>query len=70
MKKLLVPIAFAGAVIIGILIGNILAENANKHNLVTDNTPSVNGKIDMLLSLIDMQYVDTVDRDELTEKII
>lgn len=70
MKKILIPITFAGAVIVGILIGNILAENANKNHLIPDNTPAVNGKIDMLLSLIDMQYVDTVDRFELTEKII
>ena len=68
--KILLPIAFACAVVVGVLIGNILANNALEGKSVNERSSSSTGKLDMLMNLIDIQYVDTIDRDELTEKVI
>lgn len=68
--KILLPIAFACAVVVGVLIGNILANNALEGKSANERSSSSTGKLDMLMNLIDIQYVDTIDRDELTEKVI
>lgn len=70
MKKILLPIAFAIVAIIGVFIGNILSDNTKKYQNADEPFYTSDGKIDMLLGLIDQQYVDTVDRNELTEKTI
>ncbi len=67
--KIWLPIAFSCAVVVGVLVGNILANNAQEGKNACERSSS-DGKIDMLMNLIDIQYVDTVDRDELTEKVI
>ncbi len=69
IKHLWMPIAFAGAVIVGVLVGNLLATNAQNNREATECC-NPDGKIDMLLNLIDLQYVDTIDRYALTEKVI
>lgn len=72
MRKILMPMAFAATAIVGVWIGNILSENARKNTLddeeYTTYSLSSDGKIDMLLNMIDLQYVDSVDKNQITEK--
>lgn len=71
-KNIYIILSLTAAVVIGILLGNILA----KRNLQIENSSvsglfqSKGGKIDKLLSLIDNQYVDTVNVDSLTEDMM
>ena len=69
MKKILMPIAFALTAIAGVVIGNLLSYNSieKKSEFASHAGRS---KLDMVLGLIDRQYVDTVDVNDLTEKAI
>ncbi len=71
MKKILLPIALAVSVVLGVLIGNILALNSKSNRSDSAGYYNMTGnKIDALLELIDKQYVDTVNMNELSEKVI
>ncbi len=59
-------------IVIGLLLGNILARRANLRNNVVSFSTLVKklgkaNKVDELLHLVDFNYVDDVDIDELTE---
>ncbi|NDV46656.1 S41 family peptidase [Paludibacter sp. 221] len=62
-------------IVCGVLLGNIMARRANMHNNITSFSNIVKklgkgSKVDELLSLIDVQYVDTVNINKLTEDAV
>ena len=63
-----IPVLLAVAVIIGIVIGNLLARNSGS-NLKTVAT-SQSGKLDAIIDLIQSEYVDSIATDTLVEKTI
>lgn len=73
-KNTYVVIALVVAVLGGLILGNLLARRqimANNDNLLLMNFfNKKRDKIENLISLIDEQYVDTVDTDSLTEDIM
>jgi len=69
MKKVIIPLFIAFAVVIGFMIGNTLTRRSLVN--VTDRTQlSSGGKIDALLNIINTQYVDSVNANELIEQAI
>ena len=72
-KNIQLVIVITIAVLSGLFLGNLLAGRANKSNKF-GNLPGMSssggGKLDELLSLIDEQYVDTVDVDSLTDEMM
>lgn len=69
MKKIVIPIVVSLAAVFGFVIGSVLSKNELQHTQKVSNL-NVDGKLDLLLNLIDLQYVDTVNRDELVESAI
>ena len=72
-KRIYIPLFFSLAVITGILIGKVLAERSLRHQInATTNIPTRNpqGKIEAMLNLVDMKYVDTLSYDSIVEKAI
>ena len=69
MKKIFVPILVSLGAIFGFVIGFLLSNNTLQHNQKISSL-TVDGKLDLLLNLIDLQYVDSVDRDGLVESAI
>ena len=71
-KRIYIPLFFSLAVIAGILIGKVLAEKSIRHQMNASNVQVRNpqGKIEALLNLVDMQYVDTLSYDSIVEKSI
>lgn len=69
MKKIVIPIIVSLAAVFGFVIGSVLSKNELQHTQKVSNL-NVDGKLDLLLNLIDLQYVDTVNRDELVESAI
>jgi carboxyl-terminal processing protease len=69
MKKIVIPIVVALAVIAGILIGNILATRSLTY-VAGSSGISPSGKIDAILNIVNIKYVDTVDSKNLTEEAI
>lgn len=69
MKKIVIPIVVSLAAVFGFVIGSVLSKNELQHPQKVSNL-NVDGKLDLLLNLIDLQYVDTVNRDELVESAI
>ena len=68
MKKVLIPLLIALAVIIGFIIGNTLTTRSL--NVFDRMKISSEGKIDAILNIINTQYVDSVDPRELVEEAI
>ncbi len=66
-KNLLLVIIVFFSIIIGIMLGNLLARRAMGGSLFTQ---SGHNKVSDLLSLIDAQYVDSVDVNEMTEEMM
>lgn len=69
MKKIVIPIVVSLAAVFGFVIGSVLSKNELQHTQKVSSL-NVEGKLDLLLNLIDLQYVDTVNRDELVESAI
>ncbi|MBO5829594.1 MAG: S41 family peptidase [Paludibacteraceae bacterium] len=69
MKKIVIPIIVSFAAVFGFVIGSVLSKNELQHTQKVSSL-NVEGKLDLLLNLIDLQYVDTVNRDELVESAI
>lgn len=67
-KKIFNPLFVAIAAVLGVLAGSIITERANER--ITRTHKKMDSKIDMLLNLVNLQYVDTVDIDSLVEKSI
>lgn len=67
-KKNLMPLMLAVATVIGILIGSFYANHFAGNRLNIINTES--NRLNNLLHIIDDQYVDSVDVNELVEKAI
>lgn len=65
-KSRLVPLLLAVAVVIGILIGTFYANHFSGNRLSIINTGS--NKLNYLLQIIDNNYVDTVNVNELVEE--
>ena len=67
---LILPTVVAVSIAVGILLGGVVFENTppvpRRGNLVAPGS----GKLNMLLSLIENRYVDTVSMDSITEKTI
>ena len=68
-KQIFLPIIFAAIMIFGIFIGRIGGKPINSQGGLLGIFPPTN-KIEAILNLISEQYVDTIDRNDLTEKII
>jgi carboxyl-terminal processing protease len=62
------PLLLASCLVTGMLIGNFLRNNSSSQLPVKVFTQ--NDKVNSLLDFIEANYVDTVDRDELTEEMI
>ncbi|MCQ2194086.1 MAG: S41 family peptidase [Paludibacteraceae bacterium] len=70
-KRVYIPLFFALAVIGGILIGKILTERSVRQNYPSNTEMRApRGKIEAMLNLIDMKYVDTLSYDSIVEKAI
>ena len=69
MKKIIIPLSIALAIIIGFIIGNTLTRRSLV-NVIDRTQISSEGKIDALLNIINRQYVDSVDSNELVEQVI
>lgn len=67
-KKNIMPLMLAVATVIGILIGTFYANHFAGNRLNIINTES--NRLNNLLHIIDDQYVDSVDVNELVEKAI
>lgn len=67
-KKNLMPLMLAVATVVGILIGSFYANHFAGNRLNIINTES--NRLNNLLHIIDDQYVDSVDVNELVEKAI
>lgn len=67
---LILPTVVAVSIAVGILLGGVVFKNTppvpRRGNLVAPGS----GKLNMLLSLIENRYVDTVSMDSITEKTI
>jgi C-terminal peptidase (prc) len=68
MQKIFNPLFVAIAAICGILAGSIITERHNER--ITRTHKKLDNKIDMLLNLVNLQYVDKVDIDSLVEQSI
>jgi carboxyl-terminal processing protease len=66
MQKIFNPLFVAIAAICGILAGSIITERHNER--ITRTHKKLDNKIDMMLNLVNLQYVDKVDIDSLVEK--
>ena len=64
-KSRLVPLLLAVAVILGVLIGTFYASHFSGNRLSIVNTGS--NKLNYLLQIIDNNYVDTVNANDLIE---
>ncbi len=67
------PILMAVATIFGIFIGKNLPSSSGgtkKNNLFYTNSGSQNDKLNQIISLIEQEYVDTVNTDHLTDEAI
>ena len=69
-KNIIVILALVVTALGGIILGNLIAERANKGNALSGLFGSGNSKIDQMLSLINDQYVDTVDVDSITDEVM
>ena len=69
-KNIIVILALVLTALGGIIIGNLIAERANKGNALSGLFRSGNSKVDQMLSLINDQYVDTVDVDSITDEVM
>lgn len=68
LNKVYVPIVLALVLSFGVLIGNLMGRVGKMPTVNTSPVPT--GKLDYILRTIDHEYVDTVDVDSLTEKMI
>lgn len=68
MNKILSPLIVSIVGIIGFLIGCVLTDRYNER--ITQTHRKMDSKIDMLLNLVNLQYVDDVNIDSLVEKSI
>ena len=70
-KYLLLAVVVLFSVVSGLLLGNLLARRADLSKL-TDvfSRHGMHNKVDELLSIINNQYVDTVDVKEMTEELM
>lgn len=72
-KNLVLVLIVFTAVIFGLILGNLLANRAHlrsKSKISNIFSGRGDNKVDELLSLINSQYVDTVDVNELTEEVV
>ena len=67
-KNRFVPLLMAASVVVGILIGTFYANHFSGNRLNIINSGS--NRLNNLLHIIDDQYVDSVNIDELVEKAI
>lgn len=67
-QKTFNPLLVAFAAICGILAGSIITERHNER--ITRTHKKLDNKIDMMLNLVNLQYVDKVDIDSLVEQSI
>ncbi len=67
LNKVYIPIVLAIVLAFGIMIGHLMG-NVGQVNSISSSSPT--GKLDLILKTIDREYVDTVDVDSITEKMI
>ena len=71
MRKYWIPLIFTATFAAGILLGNLLAQNANGGNSKQDNFhTSFYSKIDLVLDLVEENYVDGVETKDVIEEVI
>ena len=68
MKKTSSVLIVVLSVLVGLLLGNIMASRANRTGSIS--TSGGSSKVDELLSIIDAQYVDTVSPKDLSEQLM
>lgn len=68
MNKIFNPLIVTIAAILGVIVGSVITERSNER--ITQTHRKMDSKIDMLLNLVNLQYVDQVDIDSLVEKAI
>ncbi len=68
MNKIFSPLIVTVAAVIGVIVGSVITERSNER--ITQTHRKMDSKIDMLLNLVNLQYVDEVDIDSLVEKAI
>jgi len=72
-KNLVLVLIVFAAVIFGLVLGNLLADRAHlrsKSKISNIFSGRGDNKVDELLTLINSQYVDSVDVNELTEEVV
>lgn len=67
-RAILLPLIISGAIVVGMFAGRMLTGNKN---IVTQGEQrNTFGKLDMIISMIDHNYVDTVDSKQMVEDAI
>lgn len=74
-KNIWIIVVIVASAIAGILLGNVIADRANKGQKIRDlsglfSLRGSSGKVGELLSLIDAHYVDNVPLDSLTDEVM
>lgn len=72
-KNILIIITVVVAILFGLFFGNLIALKANRGNKIknlTEYFSGSNSKVDEMLSLIDEQYVDTINIDSITDEVM
>ena len=72
-KNILIIITVVVAVLFGLFFGNLIALKANRGNKIknlTEYFSGSNSKVDEMLSLIDEQYVNTINIDSITDEVM
>lgn len=72
-KNILIIVTVVVAVLFGLFFGNLIALKANRGNKIknlTEYFSGSNSKVDEMLSLIDEQYVDTINIDSITDEVM
>ena len=68
--KIFQPILFALVLILGVFLGFRLNQSSNAAFLFTGKTGNSNNKVNQVLNYIEQEYVDTINKNRLTDEAI
>lgn len=71
LRKVIIPLALAAAIAIGVLLGQYISQNRTLAQLsALKNIYTPDNKLSAALSLIEKVYIDTLDMDSIAEKLL
>lgn len=69
-KQYLLPILFALTLAIGMVLGNLLKKDSGQQQVTVNYDNQPDNKLSLILDIIDKDYVDPVDEEEIIENTI